>query len=190
MWRKRAIIESAIVFLVVLFVTPQVGALDIYVTRLDDTNNLCAIDGCSLREAIKLANGNSEYDTIHLPAGRIELTQLGTMEDGNNNGDLDIWTDMTIKGQGPGTSIVDANHRDRVFHVFNSDVSVLFRMMTIRGGGHATMGDGGAGVYAYEAAVVFQYCDIFDNHCRRITTYGTTQPGKSNSGNEWQRRRW
>lgn len=165
MWRNRAEFGSTIVFLVVLLVSPLVGAMDIYVTRLDDTNNLCNVDGCSLREAIKQANGNNEHDTIHLPAGRIELTILGTGEDGNNNGDLDIWTDMIIVGEGPGVSIVDANHRDRVFHVFNSDVSVIFKKMTIRGGGHATMGEGGAGVFAHEAAVVFQNCDIFDNHC-------------------------
>jgi CSLREA domain-containing protein len=137
--------------------------LDIYVDRLDDEYNGCSLESCSLREAITLVNMSDIYDTIILPAGTIELGRVGAGEDANVSGDLDITRSVTIVGKGPGVSVVDANHLDRVFHIKDSGVAVLFEHLTITGGGNTLMGDGGGGVYVDQGTAVFLHCDITGN---------------------------
>jgi hypothetical protein len=146
-----------------LLASSPLAAVEIYVTRWDDQNNFCAIDGCSLREAIKVANGNDEYDTIYLPKGTIELSEVGTQENGNLSGDLDITKSVTIVGKGPGISIVDANGLDRVFHIVDQSVSVIFQRLTITGGGNVNMGSGGGGILVDKGVVVCLHCDIAGN---------------------------
>ena len=84
-------------------------------------------------------------------------------EDGNNSGDLDITKSVTIVGKGPGVSIVDGNYLDRVFHIMDNGVAVIFRKMTITRGGNPSMGAGGGGVLVDQGAAVFQHCDIVGN---------------------------
>ena len=111
--------------LLLLLATPAF-ALNRHVNRLDDEFNGCSLDSCSLREAIQFVNSNSQYDTIYLPAGTIELSRVGAGEDNNNSGDLDLRRSVTIVGKGPGVTIVDANFLDRVFHIMDPGVAVLF----------------------------------------------------------------
>jgi len=143
--------------------TGWVHCADIVVNRLDDRDGICHFmnTGCSLREAIEMSNATPEYDTIFLPSGRIEMTQVGFLEDDNHLGDLDITASVTIVGRAPGVSIVDANSLDRVFHVL--DATVLFKMMTITGGGHIDMGAGGGGIRVDDGVAILQHCDVIDN---------------------------
>src|SRR6188768_1822260 len=61
----------------------------------------------SLREAICAANNTAGDDTITLPSGTYILTLVGTNDDLNQSGDLDIRSNITISGAGAATTIVD-----------------------------------------------------------------------------------
>jgi CSLREA domain-containing protein len=109
---------------------PVARAATITVNTTDDELNN---DGdCSLREAIQAANtdtavsgcaAGSGADTITLPAGFYTLTIAGAGENANATGDLDITDDLTINGDGEGTTIIQAgtnstNGIDRVLYVY------------------------------------------------------------------------
>jgi CSLREA domain-containing protein len=97
---------------------------------------------CSLREAILAANTGSPVDacpagtgavTIQVPAGTYQLAIPGRGEDGNQTGDLDIWSDVTITGAGSEATIIDGGGLDRVLHVL-SGATVVLNDLTITGG--------------------------------------------------------
>src|SRR2546425_1791117 len=102
------------------------------------------VDGkCSLREAIRAANtdtavdscpAGSGADTIVLPHGIYTLSIAGTSENASLSGDLDVTKSLTIQGAGASTTIVDANHIDRVFEVIGATNTSTFAGMTIRNG--------------------------------------------------------
>jgi len=101
---------------------------------------------CTLRAAIQAANATSNIaDTINLPAGTYLLTIPGTDEDLSATGDLDI-TDinLTITGAGSGSTIIDGNGTDRVFHIISGATATL-SAVTIRNG--TVHGDIGGGIY-------------------------------------------
>ena len=54
----------------------------------------------SLRSAIMAANAKPNSDTIIVPSGTYTLTLLGAGEDNDATGDLDIKSNLTIKGKG------------------------------------------------------------------------------------------
>ena len=109
---------------------------------------------CSLREAITLLDNNivsfdgctnlitGDQRTIDVPAGTYTLTRLGSHEDGNSTGDLDVSTAMTIQGDGAGSTFIDGDQdaagsaSDRVFDVFSptSTITVAINGVTIRNG--------------------------------------------------------
>jgi len=161
--RIRPARQSGFAVALLLLLATPVSALNLYVDRLDDEYNGCSLDSCSLREAIQVVNNNSAYDTIYLPAGTIELSRVGAGEDDNSSGDLDIRRSVTIVGKGPGVSIVDANFLDRVFHIMDPGVAVLFKRITITRGGNSAMGDGGGGVFVSKGTAAFLHCDIVGN---------------------------
>ena len=68
----------------------------------------------SLREAIIAANADAAADTILLESGFHQVRLNG---DGNNLGDFDILTDITIQGAGAGESIISGVMSDRLFQV-------------------------------------------------------------------------
>jgi CSLREA domain-containing protein len=108
------------------------------VTRFDDPNpNGCAAGDCSLREAIRAANGTAGLDTITLPAGTYTLSQVGS-DNNANNGDLDITRPLTFSVVGGTATIsqtvggegvfdIDPGNRDPAF-------TVTMNNMTITGG--------------------------------------------------------
>ena len=78
----------------------------------------------SLRSAIMAANARPNSDTIVLPAGTFTLTIAGANEDNAATGDLDIRGNLTIKGEGAGKTVIDANALDRVFEVLGGNVKI------------------------------------------------------------------
>ena len=78
----------------------------------------------SLRSAIQAADAKPNADTIILPQARSTLTIAGAGEDNAATGDLDIRGNLTIKGQGPASTIIDGNNLDRVFQVLSGKVSI------------------------------------------------------------------
>lgn len=96
------------------------GIID--VTRLDDpTPNGCSVDGCSLREAIILANEDSGEDAIFLIAGEYYIEQPGA-DDNALVGDLDILYPLQLIGPGKDTTTIYSFNFDRVFSLINAGV--------------------------------------------------------------------
>jgi CSLREA domain-containing protein len=152
------------------FSAPQVpGAL--VVNSLTD-----AFDdqGCTLRAAVRAANTNTAvqgcppglpgHDVITFSVnGVILLTQPG-IDDYGLVGDLDILEPLTIRGNGVGDTVVDANGIDRVFDIhptgFPAEQSVTLEKLTIQGG--QTDGFGG-GVRHNSGSLVLRRVVVTNN---------------------------
>ncbi len=113
------------------------------VTKLTDSaDGTCDGDDCSLREAIIAANDSPGADVISLPlAGTYVLTITGVNEAQAATGDLDVRDDLTIIGQGPGATVIDANGIDRAFSLLNAN-TVVISGVTIMGGAPGGIGGG------------------------------------------------
>ncbi|HSH05291.1 MAG TPA: choice-of-anchor Q domain-containing protein, partial [Anaerolineae bacterium] len=85
---------------------------------------------CTLREAINNANQNIDTTANDCPAGTLGLDTIiltvggayqlnipGPSEDGNLNGDLDIWENTDILANAPSPILINANTLDRIFHI-------------------------------------------------------------------------
>jgi CSLREA domain-containing protein len=102
---------------------------------------------CTLREALMAANTDSRVDAcvagagadrIIVPAGTYVLSLVGPREDGGLTGDLDVASDVTIRGSQSGLTIVDGGSlddawADRVFDVRSTGRLVL-SFVTVQGG--------------------------------------------------------
>ena len=78
----------------------------------------------SLRSAIMAADAHGGSNTIKLKSGLFKLTIAGANEDASASGDLDIKGRLTIKGAGPGRTIIDGNNLDRVFDILGGVVTL------------------------------------------------------------------
>ena len=110
------------------------------VTTTEDTfDGLCSPEDCSLRDAVSMSNTCSGTQTIHLPAGRYELSRTGEGEDGSRLGDLDITDSLILEGTvgaappvslelaedgGLGWAYINGRRSDRVFHIHPTAVDV------------------------------------------------------------------
>ncbi|MCB0033472.1 MAG: CSLREA domain-containing protein, partial [Anaerolineales bacterium] len=105
------------------------------------TDDGLANDGiCTLREAVIAANRDKKSgnkpgecdpgrgaDTIILEAGTYLLSRSDNgREDSGSTGDLDIDSDITFVGAGPGLTTIDANGiNDRIIHVLEEGTATL-----------------------------------------------------------------
>ncbi len=94
---------------------------------------------CTLRAAVQEVNASASLDIIDLPAGTYTFTIAGS--GGDAVGDLNLTTDMTIRGGGMDTTIVDAALLDRVFDV-PSATTVVISDLTVRNGRSVVNGGG------------------------------------------------
>ncbi len=117
---------------------------------------------CTLRAAIQEANALSGADVVELPAGSYALA--GVSEDGNDSGDLDITSPMSIVGAGAALTIVDGNGSDRVLEVLAAAGDVSISGVTITGG--LTAEDGGGVYNASSGTVVLDGVSITANVAR------------------------
>lgn len=130
---------------VFLFTASPAHAATFIVTKTADTADGACNADCSLREAIIAANAAGGADTITLPAGTYVLSIAGTGENASATGDLDITGDLTINGAGAGSTIINANNIDRVFHgvpAAATTITIAISGVTIRGGNSTTLGAG------------------------------------------------
>jgi predicted outer membrane repeat protein len=107
---------SSLIMLIILFAMMvdrpwSANAAAFVVDRTDDDPTAKACTGapndCSLRGAILAANENGgASDTITLPAGTYTLTQVGS---GDEAGDLNINTSLSIVGDGASVTTIDGN---------------------------------------------------------------------------------
>ncbi|MCP5053706.1 MAG: hypothetical protein GY940_41455 [bacterium] len=111
----------------------------------------------SLRDAIQQANGNLEKNAvIELPAGTYNLTGT-TNEDNNLGGDLDIDSNIIIRGAGYSSTFIDGGGSDRVFHILDGRVTISG--VTVRNG----RADYGGGIYAQKGNFAVQHCTVSGN---------------------------
>ncbi|MEM7312389.1 MAG: DUF4347 domain-containing protein, partial [Planctomycetota bacterium] len=115
-------------------------------------------DGISLREALLAANNTATDDTVLLGSGVHTLSIAGY---GNAAGDLDLINAVEIIGAADGSSVIDANGIDRVFHIQTS--SATFRNLTIRGGNTSEHIGGGGILVAGGATAVLDELVITEN---------------------------
>lgn len=152
-----AIASAVVAFSVVVGAMPAAAATFTVSKTADTADGTCDAD-CSLREAVIAANALPGTDIIVLPAGTYVLTLAGATEDASATGDLDILDALTINGAGAGSTIVDGNATDRIFHIFGSATSVTITGVTIRNGNGVGFGGGvnkeGSGTVQLQNAVV------------------------------------
>lgn len=115
---------------------------------------------CTLRAAIQEANGTSGADLVSLPAGDFVLGLAGAAEDASATGDLDLNSDITLRGF-PGTTI-DADGLDRVLHIGadGGDPAVRIVLTAITGGGAV---EAGAGILLDGGDVALDRAEISGN---------------------------
>ncbi len=148
-----------------------VGAATITVTTTDD--QVAANGVCSLREAISAANADSAFggctagngaDVIVLAADEYRIDLAGAGEDANATGDLDIRSNLTVRGAGADLTRIRGDREDRVFDVRSGipAVPVLARLegLTIRNGN----ADIGGSVYVGPGVgLVVEACTIVNS---------------------------
>jgi len=140
-----------------LFIPLAASALDIVVTKTTDSlDGVCNTD-CSLREAVVLANATPGVHRIQLGNGTYRLSLptpidpiYGSFileEDANQNGDLDIASELEIAGLGSDRTQIDGNRNDRLFEVLSGAKLSLRRLAlfngvaSVSGGGVENNGD-------------------------------------------------
>ncbi len=131
------------------------GATIVVDTTADD---LDVNANCTLREAIEAANTNvavdgctageasPTIDRIEIPAGVYNLTiqTPGSVEDANQEGDLDISEEVDIVGAGMDLTAIDGQSSERVLDIQVANLTVLstIRDLEVRNG-YADNGIGG-----------------------------------------------
>jgi hypothetical protein len=187
-WSKRSV--NALAVLVVLALVSMaappvvVHAATTRTIGVDNIPDAFPILGCSLREAISIANagltgtvngckvkqtGSGTPITYHIfLSGKEPYTYTLTGadgEDGNASGDLDITANVTISGEGVTSFIIDGGGLDRVLHICpggGCGNSVVLTEVTIRNGYLGGMSYGG-GIYNEDGALTVQNSTISNN---------------------------
>ena len=139
--RRIGTVLKQLILLTVLLAPGSAWAAPFAVTKTADTNDGSCDADCSLREAIVAANALAGADTVTVPSGTYTLSIGGRDEGAAATGDLDITDALTLNGAGAGSTIIDGNAIDRVFHVLIGTTATLSDV-TIRDG-DAGGGDGG-----------------------------------------------
>jgi CSLREA domain-containing protein len=126
--------------LIVLPVDPGAGESQLSqvvfaVTKTVDTDDGMCDSDCSLREAIIAANMAAGESLILLPPGIYTLSIPGIDEDAAATGDLDITSNVTLRGSGAALTIIDGGQIDRVFHITDSTAVVTIEKVTVQNGG-------------------------------------------------------
>jgi uncharacterized repeat protein (TIGR01451 family) len=144
---------------------PSLAPATVYtVTEPDDPPNLvCSPTYCTLRGAISYANAHQDaLDTIVLGAGTYSLTLTGADEEYAQTGDLDVTDPLTIVGQGPGLTVIDASRLgDRVFDVKGEAVWVVISGVTVYGG--SVIAGSGGGIFNETADLELMNTVVYSN---------------------------
>ena len=138
-----------------------------------------AKSSCSLRAAVAAANADPfDDDVIELPAGTYTLSIDGRVEDMGLTGDLDLLGNVTLRGAGAATTIIDADQIDRALHVITADgQTARVEGVTVTGGlandNEVNNSDDGAGVLAVgEGRAELADCAITGNEISELANSG------------------
>src|SRR5882672_7595464 len=79
--------------------------------RGDHPNGFCDSTDCTLREAVGVADSNIGPDRIILKGGKIYTLSVPSSgdENGDADGDLDVYDDLTIMSDSKTPAIINAN---------------------------------------------------------------------------------
>jgi uncharacterized repeat protein (TIGR01451 family) len=165
----RVVPAAAVLAAVLAFAAPASAATFDVNTQADTTDGLCENPpgDCSIRDAVAASDATPGNNTIVIPAGTYTLT----------NGELDsapaVPGRLTIKGAGPGATIIDGGGASRVLNAapFALEISGL----TIRNG--AATGDGG-GLLADALELTLTDVDFRSNSATGVGG-GASVPGSS-----------
>ncbi|MCP4540294.1 MAG: CSLREA domain-containing protein [Chloroflexi bacterium] len=113
------------------------------VTKFTDSADGTCDGDCSLREAIIVANGNGQANTIELGSGTFILSLTSGSGDPERD-DLDVTSNyaLTITGNGPQNTFINADGIDRVLYIDDGVPTVVISGVTIYGGASASAGGG------------------------------------------------
>lgn len=182
--RPMSLVTAALILLSLVLVAlpaPTLAAQPFVVNRLADGIDRNVGDGvcdaspaagvqCSLRAAVMEANAQPGANVITLPAGTYLLVIPGENEDGTAADDLDVTDTLTINGAGAGTTIVDADELDRVFHVHDSAGGLSLTKLTLQNGSSLT----GGGIHAVGTSVRLTSSTVRMNKGIGIAVHGST----------------
>lgn len=129
---NRVCLLAAVLLFLAAAAPPAQAAVFIPNKLTDSADGACDSD-CSLREAVLAANASAGGDFIVLGAGNYSLSLTGAGEDLGATGDLDIRDDLAIVGRDAGSTVIDANHVDRVFDVQAGSKLELFGLTVTDG---------------------------------------------------------
>jgi CSLREA domain-containing protein len=130
--------------------------------------------GCTLRAAIQESNALAGRDVINLPPGTYKLSIRGGNEEGAATGDLDINSNLSIRGSGAAETVIDGDRIDRVLDVaprlLKRNIDVTISGVTVRRG-EAFDGFGGGGIRSTSHLTVMDSV-ITDNRIPNILSDG------------------
>ena len=145
---------------------PNLSVLRVSVVEDENDGDFGPSD-LSLREAIVLANSIEGHSTIHVPAGMYDLSLPAIAGDNGNDaayGDLDLTDSVTIIGDGPDRTVINAESRYGVFEslwVGQSNVAIELRGLTVEGGN----AEFGGGIHVYgPITITITDCLLRNNH--------------------------
>jgi hypothetical protein len=114
-----------------------------------------------------LLNNAVDGTVIVIPPECPVITLTGTADDDSGeSGDLDVQDEVTIRGQGPGVTVIDANGVDRAFHVLPG-ASLTLERLTVRNG-DATQNSlvfplTGGGIYNQDGVLTLRDVAVVDS---------------------------
>lgn len=168
-------------------------------------NGICrtSANTCTLRAAIQEANATLPGDTIQVPAGTYQITRAPAGDNGDDTGDLDILSPLTIIGAGAAGTIVDGGQApagspverrglDRLLEIHDSAGNVTVSGVTLREGYDSEQG--GAVLSVSSGVVRLQGVTVQDSYAGvsgggidldgegRVEISGSTVKGNTTDG--------
>ncbi len=119
---------------------------------------------CSLRAAVMESNALGGNHIINVPAGTFTLTIPGANEDISGTGDLDVNSNITLIGDSPLTTIINADSLDRVFHIQSGALLSASQLKLTEG--YVSLSYGGG--ILNEGSLELNYCEIVGNIANAI----------------------
>ncbi len=156
-----------------LVAAPAQAATFVVTKKEDSRDGVCNTD-CSLREAVDAANASGGADEVLLPAGVLRLTLFPIQEDLNASGDIDVHSDITIRGAGPAATTIQSALDDRVIDLHGgSEADLRLLDLTVTGGRALSPEDRGGGIRSQSGGELF---------LERVVVRGNLARGEASNG--------
>ena len=138
-------------------------------------NILCRtlLNTCTFRAAVMQANqinpGPGNHHTIIVPAMTVTMALMGASEDNAETGDYDIKRSITIRGAGPGETIIQGSTTnaqdafDRILDVQALGIELVVENLTLRHGNSNISSGGAIRVQSASAAITLSHVTLTRN---------------------------